>query len=173
MGLTTAKDPEKITIKSSKVFPPGFTVHQNDRVTGPGGGVFTAVKEGLIADAQPQLTTDCEIVWTNVIARNKKDIQLCSYDIPHLNLNNIARLDKSLKQATNQRKGNHIILAGDFNFTDINWEKMSVNKGAADCEVQWAHFKMSPLNTASLKCMTNQQETTICTTCSSPTTLQL
>ena len=119
MGLTTAKDPEKITIKSSKVFPPGFTVHQNDRTTGPGGGVFTAV-EGLIADAQPQLTTDCEIVWTNVIARNKKDIQQCSYYIPHQNLNSIARLDKSLKQATNQRKGKHIILAGDFNCTDIN-----------------------------------------------------
>ena len=111
-------------------------MHQNDRTTGPGDGVFTAVKEGLIADAQPQLTADCEIVWTNVIARNKKDIQLCSYYIPHRNLNNIARLDKSLKQATNLRKGKHIILAGDFNCTDINWEKMSVNKGAADREVQ-------------------------------------
>ena len=113
-------------------------MHRNDRNTGPGGGVFTAVKEGLIADAQPQLTTDCEIVWTKVKSRNMKDIYLCSYYMPHRNLNDIARLDESLKQATNQKKGRHIILAEDFNCRDINWEKMSVNKCAADREVQQA-----------------------------------
>ena len=69
-------------------------------------------------------------------ARNKKDIYLCSYFMPHRNLNDITRLDKSLKQVTNHKKGKHIILAGDFNCPDINWEKMTVNKGAADREVQ-------------------------------------
>ena len=58
--------------------------------------------------------------------------------MPHRNLNDIARLDESLKQVTNHKKGKHIILAGDFNCPDINWEKMSVNKGAADREVQQA-----------------------------------
>ena len=77
-GIKPSKDPDKNAIKSSEVFPPGYTVHRNDRSTGTDGGVFTAIKEGLIADAQPQLTTDCEIVWTNVKARNKKDIYLCS-----------------------------------------------------------------------------------------------
>ena len=137
-GIKPGKDPDKNTIKSSEVFPPGYTVHRNDRSTGTGGGVFTATKEGLIADVQPQLTTDCEIVWTKVKARNKKDIYLCSYYMPHRNLNDIARLDESLKQVTNHKKGKHIILAGDFNCPDINWEKMSVNKGAADREVQQA-----------------------------------
>ena len=137
-GIKPGKDPEKNTIKSSEVFPPGFTVHRNDRNTEPGSDVCRAVKEGLIADAQPQLTTDCEIVWTKVKARNEKDIYLCSYYMPHRNLKDIARLDESLKQATNQKKGKHIILAGDFNCPDINWEKMSVNKGAADREVQQA-----------------------------------
>ena len=137
-GIEPGKDPEKNTIKSSEVFPPGFTVHWNDRNTEPRSGVFKAVKEGLIADAQPQLATDCEIVWTKVKARKKKDIYLCSNYMPHRNLNDIARLDESLKQATNQKKGKHIILAGDFNCPDINWEKMSVNKGAADREVQTA-----------------------------------
>ena len=101
-------------------FPPGYTVHWNDRSTGTGGGVFTATKEGLIADAQPQLPTDCEIVWTQVKARNKKDIYLCSYYMPHRHLNAIARLDESLKQVANHKKGEHVILAGDFNCPDIN-----------------------------------------------------
>ena len=145
--------------KSDEVFPPGITVHLNDRNTGTGGGVFTAVK-GLIADAQPQLTTDCEIFWTKVKTRKKKTIHLCYYYMPHWNLNDIARLDKSLKQATNHKKGKHIILAGDFNCPDISWEKMSVNKGAADRKVQQALVDLTS-NTASLRCMTNQEETTI------------
>ena len=137
-GVKPGKDPDKNAIKSSEVFPPSYTVHRNDRATGTGGGVFTATREGLIADAQPDLTTDCEIVWTKVKARNKKDIYLCSYYMPHRNLNDIARLEESLKQVTNHKKGKHIILAGDFNCPDINWEKMTVNKGAADREVQQA-----------------------------------
>ena len=137
-GVKPGKDPDKNAIKSSEVFPPSYTVHRNDRATGTGGGVFTATREGLIADAQPDLTTDCEIVWTKVKARNKKDIYLCSYYMPHRNLNDIARLDESLKEVTNHKKGKHIILAGDFNCPDINWEEMTVNKGAADREVQQA-----------------------------------
>ena len=74
--------------------------------------------------------------------------------MPHRNLNDIAKLDESLKQATNHKKGKHIILAGDFNCPDINWEKMSVNKGAADREVQQAlldlsHHRTLPLSGAS------------------------
>ena len=97
-----------------------------------------AVIERLIADSEPQLTTDCEIVWTKVKAMNKKYTYLGSYYMPHQNLNDIARLDESLKQATNHKKWKHIILAGDFNCPDINWERMSVHKGAADREVQQA-----------------------------------
>ena len=141
--IKPGKDPEKNTIKSREVFPHGFTVHRNERNTEPGGGVFMAVKEVLIADAQPQLTTDCEIVWTKVKARNKKVIHLCSYYMPHRNLDDIATLDKSLKQAINNKKGKHIILAGDFKCPDINWEKMSVNKGAADREVQQVLFDVT------------------------------
>ena len=76
-------------------------------------------------------------------ARNKKDIYLCSYYMPHRNLNDIARLDESLKQVTDHKKGKLIILAGDFNCPDINWEKMSVNKGAADREVQQAFLDLT------------------------------
>ena len=97
-----------------------------------GRGVCTAVKEGLIADdAQPQLTTDCEIVWTKVKARNNKDICISALTICH----DIARLDGSLKQATNHKKGKHIILAGDFNCPAINWETMPVSKVATEQEV--------------------------------------
>ena len=142
-GIKPGQDPAKNTIKSSEVFPPEYTIHWNDRSIGPGGGVFIATREGLITDAQPQLTTDCEIVWSKVKARNKKDIYLCSFYMPHRNLNDINRLDDSLRQITQCKTGKHIILAGDFNCPDIDWENMSVKKGAADREVQQALLDLS------------------------------
>ena len=78
--------------------------------------VFTATKEGFITDAQPQLTTDCETVWLQIMVRNKKDFYLYSFYMPHRSINDVNRLDNSLK---------HIILAGD-----IDWEKTSVKKCA-------------------------------------------
>ena len=129
--------------KSSDVFPPEYTIYRNDRKVGTGGGVFTATKEGLITDAQLQLTTDCEIVWSKVMAWNKKDIYLCSFCMPHRNLNDINRLGDSLRQITQCKSGKHIILAGDFNFIDIDWEKMTNKNGAADREVQQALLDLS------------------------------
>ena len=142
-GIKPGQDPAKNTIKSSEVFPPEYTIHRNDRSIGLRGGVFIATREGLITDAQPQLTTDCEIVWSKVKARNKKDIYLCSFYMPHRNLNDINRLDDSLRQITQCKTGKHIILAGDFNCPDFDWENMSVKKGAADREVQQALLDLS------------------------------
>ena len=121
-GLKPGKDPAKNTIKLSEVFPPVYTIHRNDRSVGPGGGVFTATKDNLITDAQPQMTTECAIVWSKVKARKKKDIYLCSFYMPHRNLNDVNRLDDSLRQVTQCKNGKHIILAGDFNCSDIDRE---------------------------------------------------
>ena len=59
--------------------------------------------------------------------------------MPHKNLNDINRLDEPLRQVTQCKTGNYII----FNCPDIDWEKMTVNKGAADTEVQQAILDLS------------------------------
>ena len=63
--------------------------------------------------------------------------------MPHKNLTDINRLDDSLRQATQCKAGNHIILARDLNCPDIDWEKMTVKNGAGDREVQQALFDIS------------------------------
>ena len=62
--------------------------------------------------------------------------------MPHRNITDIHRLEESVQllQTTN---GKHIILAGDFNCPDINWENMTVKNGAADREVQQALLDLS------------------------------
>ena len=63
--------------------------------------------------------------------------------MPHRNLNEINRLDDSLRQITQCKSGKHIILAGDFNCPDMDWEKMTTKKGAAGREVQQALLDLS------------------------------
>lgn len=89
--------PERNAIKANEVFPSNFTVHRNERSSGIGKGVFTATKGGIITDAQPQLTADYEIVWSKVKAKNKNDIYLCSFYMPHINITDIHRVEVSLQ----------------------------------------------------------------------------
>ncbi|WAR07916.1 hypothetical protein MAR_017874, partial [Mya arenaria] len=131
-GVKPGKDPDKITIKSSEIFPPELTVHRNDRSSGVGGGVFTATRGNLTMEAQPQLSTDCEIVWSKMKTWKSKDLYLCSFFIPHRNINDIRKLDESLRQLTTLAREKHIILAGDFNCPDIDWSNMVDNKGISD-----------------------------------------
>ena len=142
-GVKPGKDPEKNAIKTSEVFPTNYTIHRNDRSTGIGGGVFTAVKEGIITDAQPQLTTECEIVWSKVKTENKNNTYLCSFYMPHRNLTDIQMLDESIQRIQQSKNGKHIILAGDFNCPDVDWENATVKKGAVDREVQQALLDLS------------------------------
>ncbi|XP_052788541.1 uncharacterized protein LOC128223297 [Mya arenaria] len=50
---------------SSEIFPEslGYTVFRRDRKSGKGGGVFILVKNNLIPSVQPNLNTNCEILW--------------------------------------------------------------------------------------------------------------
>ena len=47
-------------------------------------------------------------------------------------------LDCSLKKLSNSNKSKHILLAGDFNCPDINWENLTVRSNAPDREIQQA-----------------------------------
>ena len=52
-------------------------------------------------------------------------------------------LDESIQRVQQSNNGKHIILAGDFNCPDIDWENSTVKKGAADREVQQALLDLS------------------------------
>ena len=58
--------------------------------------------------------------------------------MPHRNKEDLINLDRSLKKLSNSNKSKHIILAGDFNCPDINWENLTVRSNAPDREVQQA-----------------------------------
>ena len=55
--------------------------------------------------------------------------------MPHQNMEDVKKLEKSLNFVSNKK---NIILTGDFNCPDINWDTMTVNQDAQDKEIQRA-----------------------------------
>ena len=100
--------------------------------------MFTGVKKNLVATEQTELVTKCEIEWTKVKMKNNRDLYLFSFYMPHRNKEDLINLDRSLKKLSNSNKSKHILLAGDFNCPDINWENLTVRSNAPDREIQQA-----------------------------------
>ena len=58
-------------IKSSELFPENYTAYRKDRNTA-GGGVFLLVRKDIVSSNQPDLDSDCEILWAKIQLQNKK-----------------------------------------------------------------------------------------------------
>ncbi len=74
--------------------------------------------------------TECEIIWSKLQLKNRKDLYLASFYMPHRNMNDILKLDESLKKVALGGKAKYIMLAGDFNCPDIDWDSLSVKPNA-------------------------------------------
>jgi hypothetical protein len=132
-GEKHGENPTKDAIKSSEVFPKGFTGYRNDRGT-LGGGVFILVRNEIISVEQPDLVTNWEIIWVEIQLKGKKKLLIGSFYMPHRNMNCVEELEKSLNMTVQRNK--NIMLTGDFNCPDINRETMAVNANASDRAVQ-------------------------------------
>ena len=135
-GVKPGKLESADAIKSSEVFPSHYNAFRNDRGS-LGGGVFTLVHRDLVALEKPEFVTDCEITWSNLKLKERKNLLISSFNMPHRNMKDIQELRHSLELVT-AGKDNQIILAGDFNCPDIDWQSLTVKQNAPDREVQQA-----------------------------------
>ena len=103
-----------------------------------GGGVFILVHQDLVAEEKAELVTECEIEWVSIKLKGNKNLLVSSYYMPHRNMNDVSELRRSLKSLNLNSKDRHVIIAGDFNCPDIDWQSLSVRKDAQDREVQQA-----------------------------------
>ena len=101
-----------------------------------GGGVFVLVNSDIISIEKPEYVTSCEIEWVKLQLKDRKELLIGSFYMPHRNMSDVKELEKSLDQISNLNT--NFILTGDFNCPDIDWENMSVNQNAQDKEIQKA-----------------------------------
>jgi hypothetical protein len=123
-------------ILSTEFFPSNYTPYRKDR-SAIHGGVFILVHKSLVSTAVPEFDTNCEILWVKINLKGNKDLYLGCFYTPKRNLKDLSELDKSLEKLQRQAKGqNQVILAGDFNCPNINWESGTVAPGSPQRDVQ-------------------------------------
>ena len=140
-GMKPGKPPTPDAIQSSEVFPSHYKAYRNDRGT-LGGGVFVLVHQDLVAEEKAELVTNCEMVWVQVKLKGNKTLLVPSFYMPHRNMSDVAELRRSLDLAMDIKE-RHVIVAGDFNCPDIDWDSLSLQKEAQDKEVQQALLDLS------------------------------
>ena len=77
------------SVPSSEYFSPeNNTVFRNDRPPNKKGqshgGVLTAVTSQIPSSSLPELHTNCEMVWAELIISNARKLLVCSHYRPHL-----------------------------------------------------------------------------------------
>ncbi|XP_053398333.1 uncharacterized protein LOC123552572 [Mercenaria mercenaria] len=111
----------KPDIQTSEIFPKdlNFQVFRDDRTSGQGGGVLTAISKHLISQEEPELKTNCNLSWAKITIKGAKDIYIGTYYKPHENdEDSLTELWSSLSKVP---QDSTIWLLGDFNLPDIDW----------------------------------------------------
>ena len=123
------------TIKSSEFLPDGYRGDIRKDRNRFGGGVMLAIKSCYDVDLIELEDVDAETVWASVQAENNRKIVIGAfYRQPNHKVDQLEQLEKSLDQVTNKFKNNQnttILLAGDFNAGDIDWDARLVRPNSS------------------------------------------
>ncbi|CAB4043273.1 Hypothetical predicted protein, partial [Paramuricea clavata] len=112
------------TIVDSEIFPPNFIVFRRDRqhLGRHGGGVLIGTKNTLKVHHRDDITCIAEILFVDILLhRNKKLTIGVFYRPPNREWQPFEELNQILSEISTS----DIILLGDFNISDINWNNIS------------------------------------------------
>ncbi len=74
-------------------------------------------------EREPEIETNCEILWCKINITGSKSLHIGAYYRPHEgDQDSLVELGNSLERLGN-RKGQSIIIAGDMNSPDWNWNE--------------------------------------------------
>ena len=119
-------------IKNGEIFPSHFTVFRKDRSSGArGGGVFQAIKSDLLVTHKQEFDSNCECIWTQCQIKGRRSLILGTYYNPNGNVSSLRELETSLLKMGEKLNSNDVLLAGDFNIPNINWNNDSVVEGCS------------------------------------------
>ena len=114
-----------------------FAVFRGDRGQGRGGGVMILVRKGLwVSEVSEQVWGDIEAVVCQVIIGQKSILLACIYRPPTA----AEETNEQLLQAVQRicdLPFNQVLICGDFNFRDIDWENNTVDSGDASDQARF------------------------------------
>ena len=112
----------------NSIFPEDYSVHKKDRNSE--GGLFTAIRETIIAASMPNINVNCGVIWAGLRFSHCRPLYMPIYYGPHSNkqeaLNELANHCPS--SFINRSNMPIVIIGGDFYFADINLDLWSTTK---------------------------------------------
>ena len=106
----------------AEMFPSGYTIYCRDRTNKKGGGVFIAVLSELSSSLEPNLATDCEILWARIKEKGRRTFLVSSFYHPHTHMKeSIENFLHSVSRACSIQNAT-IVIGGDFNLPAWDWE---------------------------------------------------
>ena len=106
-----------------------YSVHRRDRNSE--GGVFITIKDTLDAVSMSNINVNCKVKWAGLQFSDCKPLYIASYYCPHSNKQEaLNELAKSLSIIFHRQISNmsNVLIGGDFNFVDINWDSRPTTK---------------------------------------------
>ena len=95
--------------------------------------MFVAVHKSLVVMNCPEFDADCELLWCSLQFTNAKPLFISSFYRPPSNRKQgLEQLQHSLSNLMSKHRRSHpnIIIGGDFNLPDINWESCSTSSSS-------------------------------------------
>ena len=89
--------------------------------------MFVAVSNEYVSSTEYSLDTECEILWCKISIVGSKPLYIASFYRPTNNqLDPLLALNESLKLLQNNGALPNVIVGGDVNLRDIDWDNYSV-----------------------------------------------
>lgn len=107
--------------------PPNYSVIRKDRPT-RGGGVALLIKKGLSFVALPDVQS-AEAIFCKLLCDGASIFIGCVYRSPNSGDASISAIHDYMQRHT---FGSRVVLMGDFNLPDINWNSMCYSSSASD-----------------------------------------
>ena len=116
-------------IRDAELSVEGFSMYRVDRRVTRGGGVVLYVKENLRSSIDNKLMSENfeDSVWCSVKTNDKRLLIGVCYRSPQSSKENNLKLLSVMDKAVNQCGYDRILIMGDFNFRDIDYNNYSVN----------------------------------------------
>ena len=115
------------SLTDSLITPFGYVLFRRDRLGRVGGGVLLLIKKALKASSfalHDSVDTFQDSIWCSIQLSSSQSLLVgCIYRPPNCSLANDARLT-SLLNFVCDTNFNHLLIAGDFNYPNIDWKKM-------------------------------------------------
>ena len=120
-----------VDIKDAELSIDGYSMYRMDRKVTRGGGVVLYIKENLRSNIDNKMMSEQfqDSVWCSVKTNEKTLLIGVCYRSPQSSKENNMKLLSVMDKPVTQSGYGRILIMGDFNFKDIDYNNYSVNAG--------------------------------------------